>query len=188
MCFDCREGGVPRRQFLAGAAAVALSTAALRAAPDDPDVAGEEVTFPNGPDKIRGYLARPKGEGAYPAVVLLHGNPGLPAWLKDTAARLARGGVVGLVVDLNSRAADPDKPDKPLEYYRTNAFARQVASDALAGLAHLKARPFVRGGSLGMVGFCGGGRAALALAAESREVRAVVCFYGPVRFQQRRPA
>ncbi len=48
---------------------------------------------------LRGLLLRPKGEGIFPAVVLLHGCRGIQAYQKDWAAQLAGWGYVALLVD-----------------------------------------------------------------------------------------
>ena len=49
--------------------------------------------------RIRGYLARPKGAGPFPAVVLLHSCLGLPANRRSIVQALAASGYVALYVD-----------------------------------------------------------------------------------------
>jgi carboxymethylenebutenolidase len=199
MCFDYEEEGITRRTFLAGAsvavAGAALGSKALaRQSPvqkalDDPKVAHGEVSFKSGSDTIKGYLARPKDKGRHRAIFMLHGNPGLPEWVRNTTARLAQTGYVGLVLDLNSRVVpDSTKLDKPMEFYRSNTFDKQVTQDSLAAIEYLKAQPFVKGGGVGAMGFCGGGRKALILPTQSKDVKASISFYGPVLFRQFRVA
>ena len=195
MCFDCDKEDVTRRSFLTGATAaitgLALGANALAQQPaeqkalDDPKVVHGGVSFKNGADTIKGYLARPKAKGHRRALIVLHGNPGLPEWVRNFTARLAQAGYVGMVIDLNSRVVpDSTKLDKPIEFYRSNTFDKQVTQDMLAGIEYLKEQSFVKHGGLGMVGFCGGGRKALMLPTQSKDVKAAVSFYGPVLFGQ----
>jgi poly(3-hydroxybutyrate) depolymerase len=48
---------------------------------------------------LRGLLFRPKGEGPFPAVVLLHGCRGIQPYQRDWAGKLAEWGYVALLVD-----------------------------------------------------------------------------------------
>lgn len=198
MCFDYEEQGITRRTFLAGAAAAVAVTAlgakaSARQPPeikalDDPRVVHGEVSFKSGADTIKGYLARPNTKGRRRAIFMLHGNPGLPEWVRNTVARLAQAGYAGLVIDLNSRVVpDSTKLDKPIEYYRSNTFDKQVTQDSLAAVEYLQSQPFARRG-VGALGFCGGGRKALMLPTQSKDVKAAVSFYGPVLFGQFRNA
>jgi carboxymethylenebutenolidase len=196
MCFDCERDSGSRRSFLT-AAAFALAGAAPPAgatadqppegkALDDPAVRHETVTFPSGKDSIKGFLARPKDNERHPGVFVVHGNPGLPEWVRQFAAGLARGGYAALVLDLNSRVVpDSTRLDKPLEFYISNTFDKQVTQDSLAAITYLNAQRFTRPGGVGWVGFCGGGRKGLLLSTESKDVRAVVSFYGAVRFTRK---
>lgn len=55
------------------------------------------------------YLSRPDLEGRYPAVVVVHGAPGLTSSVKAACRRLARYGYVAVAPDLYRRAApEPD--------------------------------------------------------------------------------
>ncbi len=186
MCFDCDEESITRRTFLAGAtAAVAgamLGAKALAQQPPelkalaDPKVIHDSVTFKSGTDTIKGYLARPNAKGRQRAIIIIHGDPGIPEWVQNFGARLAQIGYVGLVIDIGSR-----KEDKPVEFYRGNAFDKRATQDIFAGIEYVKTQSFVKHGGVGMVGFCYGGRKALMLPTESRDIKASVSFYGPVR-------
>ncbi|HEX8163130.1 MAG TPA: dienelactone hydrolase family protein [Pyrinomonadaceae bacterium] len=203
MCVDC-DDRLTRRAFLAGAGAAAAAGASLvaRGAPqqpppsenalNDPGVIQGETTFRNGADAIKGYLARPKAGGRRRAIIVAHGNPGVPEDIRNATAQLAQGGFVGMAMDWNSRAVpDSTKIDEALmkkNYYRGGTFDRQVQGDALAAIRYVESQPFVRKGGVGMLGFCGGGRLALVLAARSKEIKAVVSFYGPVLYHQFRNA
>src|ERR671939_700705 len=100
MCFDCEHGGVSRRSFLATSTATlagfALPGRAADQSPpegkalDDPTVRHETITFPSGEDTIKGFLARPKDDDKHRGILVLHGNPGLPEWVRNFTAGLAR--------------------------------------------------------------------------------------------------
>ncbi len=202
MCFECERQKIGRRRFLGSVTAAAVALAArcrgeeAKSPPPashlsflalaDSTVQQQPVSFPSGEDKINGYLARPKAEGRHRAIVIMQGDPGLPDWVRNTAARLAQAGFVGLVIDINSRAVpDSTKLDKPLEYYISNTFDKQVAGDSLAAIAYLKQQPFTAEGGVGWVGFCGGGRKGLLLSTQSKDIVTVVSLYGAVRFNRK---
>ena len=76
MCFECEEIDKGKRKFLTGATAAFLGAAltpelfsqtntSIPPALNDPNVIHEPVTFKNGADPIKGYLAHPKKEGRY---------------------------------------------------------------------------------------------------------------------------
>lgn len=193
MCFDCDDEYPDRRRFLAGAMAAAAGTAlhssvsgqqsqTLKAL-DDPNISHYAVTFKNGAETIKGYLARPKKEGRYRGVIVSHGNPGIPEDIRNAAAQMAQLGYVGLAMDWNSRGSgDTSKLDKPFEYYMTNAFNKQIIADTLASIDYLKGQSFVKRKKVGAIGFCGGGYIVLLLAAMSKDLQAAVAFYAPPVF------
>ncbi len=153
---------------------------------DDPAVRHETLTFPSGGEPIKAFLARPKDSERHRGSLVLHGNPGIPEWVQQFTAGLAREGYAGLVFDLNSRAVpDSTKLDKPLEFYISNTFDRQVTRDALAAIQYLKAQPFTKPGGVGWVGFCGGGRKGLILSTQCQDIELVVSFYGAGRFTRK---
>jgi len=84
---DCEHDDVDRRAFLAGGAAALAGLAATGVAGadgekkppptrvlDDPAVRHGKVAFKRGDKEIDGYLARPKAEGKYHAVLVVAGN------------------------------------------------------------------------------------------------------------------
>ena len=190
MCFECEEIDKDKRDFLKGATVAAVGAALTSrifgqqtSAPkalNNPDIIHEPITFKNGAETIKGYLARPKKTGRYRAVVVAHGNPGIPEDIRNAAAQMAELGYVGLAVDWNSRAAgDTSRPDKPLEFYINDKFNRQNMQDTQAAIDYLKTRSFVKGKQVALLGFCGGGYLALRLATDSKDIQCVVAFYAP---------
>lgn len=211
MCVGCDGEPVDRRSFLAGVASATAGMAVgcqgerpkaetpeagppvgeptARKPPeeralDDPAVRHEMVSFKSGADTAQGYLARPRAAGRYRAVLVLHGEFGVPDGMRNTAAQLAQAGFVGLAYRRFGRwpeltPQDVMKSDQTDRRYRSMSFVEQELGDAQAAVDHLKSQPFVKTGGVGVVGFCGGGYEALLLATRSKDVRAVVAFYAP---------
>lgn len=62
-----------------------------------------DVSFQSDGAAIRGYLARPKTPGTYPAVIILHEAFGLVEHERDVARRFANAGFIALAPDVYSR-------------------------------------------------------------------------------------
>ena len=195
MADDC-HGEADRRAFLAGTTAAAVALAGLGQAAagqppakapetrvlDDPKVQHRKVTFKySGKDTFDGFLARPKADGTYPAVLVIAGNRITEEYIPNTCAALALAGYVGLAPDIFHTL--PDTARTPAEM-REASKARtdfDVLLDVQVGADYLRGQPFVRPGGLGVIGFCYGGRIALLFGSRSRDVDAVVPFHpGPV--------
>lgn len=117
----------------------------------DPAVQTTAVTFPSQGDEIMAYLARPAGEGIYPAVLISHENRGLTPHIKDVARRFAKAGYVALAIDLLSReggtaSRDPDEVPGLL----TNAGPERHVADFVAGFDYLQGLDFVDGERIGI--------------------------------------
>lgn len=184
-CNNNEDKHINRRDFLGGVSAViggAVLSSAINAqnlpnkALDDPKVIQGDVTFKNGVDTIKGYLARPKKEGKYPAVIVLHGPPGIPEQMKNTAAQMAQAGYIGLSVTSTSREPDPSVLTQ--EFVCSYRFIKRYIDDAKAGIDYLKTQTFLKPNEVGLIGFCGGGITALIFAAISpADLKAVVALY-----------
>src|SRR5947209_5602107 len=72
-----------------------------RPAAQSPAIAAEQtVSYAAGKEVIQGSLQHPLGDGPFPALVMVHGDFGLTAWVKEQARREAERGFVVLAVDL----------------------------------------------------------------------------------------
>lgn len=105
---------------------------------------------------IRGYLSKPKGNGPFPAVILLHSCLGLPSNRQAIGAMLAGWGYVALFVD--------DFSTRRLNNTCAVDFPEGIA-DAYGGLAYVAALPFVDRTRIAAIGFSQGGDTALKIAA-----------------------
>jgi carboxymethylenebutenolidase len=193
MCFsdDCGHDEIDRRSFLVGAAATVTTLSLLHDTVssqtkqpetrvlDDPKIEHGKVPFKhNGADSINGYLARPKAEGVYPAVLVIAGNKISEEYIPNTCAALALAGFVGLAPNIFHPLPD-DVPNNNELYkkYVGDHTDLDLLDDVQAGLSYLRAQPFVSPGGAGVVGFCMGGRLAMLFGARSREIEAVVAFH-----------
>jgi carboxymethylenebutenolidase len=185
------HGQMSRRDFMdtltgvvgVGAVAGVLATLAndeARAqtiAATDPRIVSERVTFP-GPDGVMaGLLARPAGEGRFPAVIVIHENRGLNPHIQDVVRRVAVAGFLALGVD----ALAPDGGTPEDEDRGRDMIGR--LTPAIAGARIASAIPFLAtharsNGRVGATGFCWGGGMVNELAARSPELAAGVVYYG----------
>lgn len=143
-------------------------------------ISGEDVDFSQGEPKLGGYLAAPSGVGPFPGIVVIHENRGLNEHTRDVARRFAIEGFVALAPDALARRGGTASMKTP-EDARTaigTLTPQEMLSDLEVALQYLDARPNVRQGKLGSVGFCWGGARSFSLAANSDMTRAAVVFYG----------
>ncbi len=139
---------------------------------------GEMTEFKRNGQRVAGYLAKPKGPGPFPAVIVIQEWWGLNPHIKEVSERYAREGYVALAPDLyhGKVTADPNEAGKLM-----SALNREEAvKDLLGALQHLRAMKEVRGDRLGVTGFCMGGSFALLLPCRSKEIRAAAPYYGEI--------
>jgi dienelactone hydrolase len=139
-----------RRLFVSLLLALGLATTAPASAGQFLDIEGGSQDVPV---RLIGYLARPPGEGPFPAVVLLHGCGGFHGSMLEWADRLARFGYVALAVD----SFGP----RNIEDLCTGVVSPYQVLDGYAALRHLADKPFVRASHVAVMGFSQGGWAVL---------------------------
>lgn len=148
---------------------------------DDPALQAGGIEFPASDGaKIMGYLARPQGDGPYPAILVSHENRGLTDHIRDVTRRLAKAGYVALAVDLLSRQGGTAQVgSSSVPGVLGNTPPAQMVGDFQAALDYLKQQPYVAQGQYGMTGFCFGGGMTWRAATQIPELRAAVPYYGP---------
>jgi carboxymethylenebutenolidase len=146
------------------------------------DASGSTVQLDTSDGKMEAYVARPKEGGTYPGIVVLMEAFGVNDHIKDVTERIAREGYVAIAPDLYHR-----EPERLVPYSdMKKAIATmnrledpKVMEDVGAAIKHLKAQSNVKAGSIGVTGFCMGGRFTyLAAAHHNKDVKAAVAFYG----------
>ena len=140
--------------------------------------AGQPVEYRSGKDTVRGFLCRPAGNGPFPAMVVVHGDFGLNDTVKGQARGLAERGYLALAVDLYRG----EVPGNVLDAHILSRGVpdERVRADLKGATDWLAARPDVRPGALGIIGWDTGGGYALDAACADSRLRAVVDCGGPL--------
>jgi len=151
------------------------------------DANGEEI-------ELQLNIARPKGDGPFPAIIRIHGGSwrmgGRGGW--EAIAAYARNGYVGVTISYRLKKTDRTKNPK----VQSNFFPAQI-HDAKASVRWLRANADkykVDKNRIGAVGYSAGGHLALLVGltdaesglegeggnpGQSSRVQAVVSYYGP---------
>jgi carboxymethylenebutenolidase len=148
---------------------------------DDPSVEHGLRPMPHaGSNSISGYLARPKAEGSYPAVLVIAGNRISEEYIPNTCAALAKAGFVGLAPDV-FHPLPSNTPASEYGRYLDDHTELNMLDDIQVGASYLRSLPFVSERPLAILGFCRGGREAIVFAVRSREIGAVIAYHpGPL--------
>jgi carboxymethylenebutenolidase len=137
------------------------------------------MEFSGNGDMVPGYLAKPDGDGPFPAVVVIQEWWGLNAHIKDVTERFAREGFAALAPDLyrGAVALEPDDARKlAMELDRP-----QAIKDIQGAADYLLDQPYVAPKKAGVMGFCMGGGLTAMMAYLGQNVGAAVMFFGNVR-------
>ena len=138
----------------------------------------EDVTYQNGDITLAATLTLPRGEGPFPAVVMITGSG--PQDRDETlfdhrpfaviADHLTRGGIAVLRADDRGVGGSTGST--------ATATSRDFAADALAGLRWLQARPEIAADRIGLIGHSEGGNVAAIAATEDPAVAYIVMLAG----------
>lgn len=138
------------------------------------------------------YVSMPEAVGTYPAVIVIMEAFGVNQHIRDVADRLAKEGYVTIAPALYHReGVEPEAREgsNPVFGYgtevadaRSAAMAKlrddSLAKDINASITYLKTIPRVDGDSIGIVGFCVGGRITYLAATSCAGLKAASVFYG----------
>lgn len=180
-----------RNEFLKKLALLTGSTAAAMAilplievnqahaavTPDD-DLFTERISYPGvNNTTMQAYVARPKDDKKYSAVIVIHENRGLNAHIEDVTRRAALAGYLAIAPNaLAPLGGTPANEDEA----RTK-FQELKADDNLQNFIkvfdYLPSRKDYNG-KVGCVGFCWGGAMSNSLAVNIPSLKAAVPFYG----------
>lgn len=179
-----RQEFLRRLIMLTGSTAAALSVLPLievnqanAAVTPAQDLFTEYIKYPGVNGEMQAYVARPKTEKKYAAVVVIHENRGLNAHIEDVTRRAAQAGYLAIAPNaLAPLGGTPANEDEA----RTK-FQQLKAEDSLQNFIrvfdHLATRSDCNG-KYGCVGFCWGGAMANSLAVNVPSLKAAVAFYG----------
>ncbi|NII25705.1 dienelactone hydrolase family protein [Pseudoflavitalea sp. X16] len=181
-----REDFIKRLVLLTGsmtAAMTALSQLevkydnAVTISPQDDRITTEYITYPGDETTMKGYFAKPKKEGKYAAVVVIHENRGLNPHIEDVTRRVALAGYLALGVDALSPLGGTPKEEDQARGLFAQLDAKKNLNNFAKAFDYLKGRKDCTG-KTGCVGFCWGGALANQLAVNVPDLKAAVAFYG----------
>jgi carboxymethylenebutenolidase len=109
-------------------------------------------------------------------VIVIQHAGGVDEFVRTMTARVGQAGFVGVAPDLYHRD-DPNSGDDPLTRM-SRLRDSNISKDVDAAIEHAKVLPAARADSIGITGFCMGGRVAYLIAAQRPDMRAAVVFYG----------
>jgi carboxymethylenebutenolidase len=137
----------------------------------------ERISYDGANGKMSAYVARPKKEGKYATVMVIHENRGLNPHIEDVARRAAKAGYLAIAPDaLAPQGGTPENQDQAREMFgKINA--QENLQNFIKGFDYVKTRKDSNG-SFGCVGFCWGGALANQLAVNMADLKAAVAFYG----------
>ncbi|MEO7768421.1 MAG: dienelactone hydrolase family protein, partial [Ferruginibacter sp.] len=153
-----------------------INTAKALTVPED-ELFTERITYPGFNGAMQAYVARPKAEAKYPAVIVIHENRGLNAHIEDVTRRAASSGYLAIAPNaLSSLGGTPANEDEARQL-----FQQLKAEDSLQNF--IKVFDYLPGrqdynGKTGCVGFCWGGGMVNKLAVNVPHLKAAVAFYG----------
>ena len=173
-----------RLAILAGGTAAALTLLpmlegnyARASVTQDDDLMTEYVKYPGVPNEMTAYVARPKKEKKYAAVIVIHENRGLNAHIEDVARRAAKAGYLAIAPNaLSALGKTPANEDEARQW-----FSELKAENSLQNFQNVFPYLATRkdyNGKVGSVGFCWGGSMSNNLAVNVPELKAAVAFYG----------
>ena len=190
------HGRIDRREFLARASAIVVggvSALAMAQALFPRYAEAQTISFtddrikakyvdydsPGGTSgKMRGYLVQPKGDGPFPAVLVIHENRGLNPYVEDVARRAAVAGFLALAPDGLSPVGGYPGNDDDGRTLQASLDQAKLRQDMVNSARWLKSHELSTG-KLGAVGFCWGGGMVNNLAvALGADLQAGVPFYG----------
>lgn len=143
----------------------------------DQDLFTERISYPGINGDMQAYVARPKTNQQYAAVVVIHENRGLNAHIEDVARRAAAAGYLAIAPNaLSSLGGTPPNEDEARAKFQ-QLKAEDNLQNFIKVFDYLKTRKDCNG-SYGCVGFCWGGAMSNNLAVNVPSLKAAVAFYG----------
>lgn len=146
------------------------------------DVSNSTVQLNTSDGKMDAYVAQPKDGGSYPGVVVIQEAFGVNDHMKKVTERIAAEGYVAICPDIFHRESERVIPFSDMA--KAIATLQRVQDpkameDVGAAIAHLKSQSIVKAGSLGVIGFCMGGRLTYLTAAHhAKDIKCAVPYYG----------
>ena len=179
-----RQDFLKRLTLMAGGTAAAMAllpllevNAAKAAITSSEDLFTERISYPGVNGDMQAYVARPKAEKRYAAVVVIHENRGLNAHIEDVTRRAAKAGYLAIAPNaLSSLGGTPENEDEARAKFQ-QLKAEDNLQNFIKVFDYLPTRKDCNG-NYGCVGFCWGGAMSNNLAVRVPSLKAAVPFYG----------
>lgn len=179
--------GTTRRSFFAmtalatGFAVASNPLLAQAITTDSQGLVVGEVKIKVSDGEIPGYVARPAAAGKHPVILVVQEIFGVHEHIKDMCRRFAKQGYYAIAPEMFARQGDVSKMTDIMDIL-TQVVSKvpdaQVCADLDAALAFAKASGHGNGESVGLVGYCWGGRTAWIYALHNPKLKAAVSYYG----------
>ena len=118
-------------------------------------------------DQVLAYVARPKGAGPFPGIVLVHHVPGWDELYQEFTRRFANHGFIAISPDLYGRDGHGTPDDVAAKVRADGGVADdRVVADMSAAADWVRAQPDSNG-KVGIIGTCSGGRHAVLVASRA---------------------
>lgn len=130
----------------------------------------------NGGPDVRAYVAKPTGEGPFPAVIMIHEFFGLNDSIVGKADLLAQEGYLVVAPDTFRGSTTGWIPRAIYQVITTRP--ENINADLDSVYAWLESQSDVDSARVGVAGFCYGGRASLSYSLHNNRLAATVIFYG----------
>jgi len=179
-----RQDFLKRLAILAGGTAAAMTILPMlevnyanAVQTTEEDLIIERISYPGVNGEMKAYVARPKKEKKYPAVVVIHENRGLNPHIEDVTRRTAKAGYLAIAPNaLAPVGGTPINEDEARTKFQ-ELKAPDNQENFVRVFDYLKDRKDCNG-KWGCVGFCWGGGMANTLAVNVPSLKAAVAFYG----------
>jgi carboxymethylenebutenolidase len=135
------------------------------------------ISFPSGDKALSGYLARPDGEGPFPAVVVIHEANGITDNIRNVTQRLVEEGYIAFAADLFAVQNRAVCMARLLGGMIFNSLDHSGIHDLKAALTFLTKQPGVDSTWVGAIGFCMGRSFAIAWACTDSRLKAIAPYY-----------
>ena len=135
------------------------------------------VQYVSGVANLDAYVAKPKGGGKNPAVIVVHDNQGLNDSMREVTRQFAAAGFVAMAPDLASRLGAQKAPGQSTQAINQLA-PNQTVQDLRAAFAYLQKDPDVDPAKISAVGFGWGGWRSFMLATSVSDLYRAVVYSG----------
>lgn len=127
-------------------------------------IKSEDVLVKSGEQEYKSYLSAPTNSTPKPAIILLHSFKGMQQGYRDLVDQMAENGFVTLALGWQTFEQEP-----------SDNTVKTLVED---GLNYLAKRKDVNMNSVGLTGFCAGGRYTMLLLPQIKQFKAGVAWYG----------